>query len=51
VVIVEGNYILLEEGSWKDISDMFDEKWFIRLIKSVFSFSHSLVVFEFGFTN
>ncbi|CAE5956390.1 unnamed protein product [Arabidopsis arenosa] len=29
VVIVEGNYILLEEGSWKDISDMFDEKWFI----------------------
>ncbi|XP_024008241.1 putative uridine kinase C227.14 isoform X2 [Eutrema salsugineum] len=29
VVIVEGNYVLLEEGSWKDISDMFDEKWFI----------------------
>ncbi|XP_010481475.1 PREDICTED: putative uridine kinase C227.14 isoform X1 [Camelina sativa] len=29
VVIVEGNYILLEEGSWKDISDMFDDKWFI----------------------
>ncbi|XP_018439189.1 putative uridine kinase C227.14 [Raphanus sativus] len=29
VVIVEGNYLLLEEGSWKDISDMFDEKWFI----------------------
>ncbi|KAG5374690.1 hypothetical protein IGI04_039286 [Brassica rapa subsp. trilocularis] len=29
VVIVEGNYLLLEEGTWKDISDMFDEKWFI----------------------
>ncbi|CAH8388350.1 unnamed protein product [Eruca vesicaria subsp. sativa] len=29
VVIVEGNYLLLEEGTWKDISNMFDEKWFI----------------------
>ncbi|CAA7056140.1 unnamed protein product [Microthlaspi erraticum] len=29
VVIVEGNYVLLEDGSWKDISDMFDDKWFI----------------------
>ncbi|XP_021673335.2 putative uridine kinase C227.14 isoform X2 [Hevea brasiliensis] len=29
VVIVEGNYLLLEEEVWKDISSMFDEKWFI----------------------
>ncbi|GAV73435.1 PRK domain-containing protein/F-box-like domain-containing protein [Cephalotus follicularis] len=29
VVIVEGNYIFLEEGIWKDVSCMFDEKWFI----------------------
>lgn len=29
IVIVEGNYLLLEEGVWKDISTMFDEKWFI----------------------
>ncbi|KAK6286403.1 hypothetical protein POUND7_012582 [Theobroma cacao] len=29
VVIVEGNYLLLEEGVWKEISSMFDEKWFI----------------------
>ncbi|CAN8306380.1 unnamed protein product [Cochlearia groenlandica] len=29
VVIVEGNYVMLEQGPWKDISEMFDEKWFI----------------------
>ncbi|KAL3517638.1 hypothetical protein ACH5RR_020227 [Cinchona calisaya] len=29
VVIVEGNYLLLEEDVWKDISSIFDEKWFI----------------------
>lgn len=29
VVIVEGNYLLLEDGAWKDVSSMFDEKWFI----------------------
>ncbi|XP_052306180.1 ATP-dependent kinase-like protein notR' [Populus trichocarpa] len=29
VVIAEGNYILLEDGAWKDVSSMFDEKWFI----------------------
>ncbi|XP_010522764.1 PREDICTED: putative uridine kinase C227.14 isoform X2 [Tarenaya hassleriana] len=29
VVIVEGNYVLLEDGIWMDISEMFDEKWFI----------------------
>ncbi|CAI9107718.1 OLC1v1007150C3 [Oldenlandia corymbosa var. corymbosa] len=29
VVIVEGNYLLLQEGIWKDISRSFDEKWFV----------------------
>ncbi|XP_044484001.1 putative uridine kinase C227.14 [Mangifera indica] len=29
VVIVEGNYLFLDEGCWKDVSSMFDEKWFI----------------------
>ncbi|XP_020093113.1 putative uridine kinase C227.14 isoform X2 [Ananas comosus] len=29
VVIVEGNYLLLEEDTWKDLSALFDEKWFI----------------------
>ncbi|WCJ21626.1 P-loop containing nucleoside triphosphate hydrolases superfamily protein [Euphorbia peplus] len=29
VVIVEGNYLLLEEGVWKDMASMFDEKWFV----------------------
>ncbi|GLU07635.1 hypothetical protein SLE2022_245870 [Rubroshorea leprosula] len=29
VVIVEGNYLCLKEGVWKDISSIFDEKWFI----------------------
>ncbi|XP_011028728.1 PREDICTED: uncharacterized protein LOC105128662 [Populus euphratica] len=29
VAIVEGNYLLLEDGAWKDVSSMFDEKWFI----------------------
>ncbi|KAK9087148.1 hypothetical protein Syun_029542 [Stephania yunnanensis] len=31
IVIVEGNYLLLEEGAWKDVSSIFDEKWFIEL--------------------
>ncbi|KAG8653937.1 putative uridine kinase C227.14 [Manihot esculenta] len=31
VVIVEGNYLLLEEEVWKDLSSMFDEKWFIDI--------------------
>ncbi|XP_073064823.1 putative uridine kinase C227.14 isoform X1 [Primulina eburnea] len=29
IVIVEGNYLLLDEGVWRDISCIFDEKWFI----------------------
>ncbi|XP_057965121.1 putative uridine kinase C227.14 isoform X5 [Malania oleifera] len=31
VVIVEGNYLLLEEEIWKEISCIFDEKWFIEV--------------------
>lgn len=31
VVIVEGNYLLLEDGVWKEISSLFDEKWFIDI--------------------
>ncbi|KAI8574477.1 hypothetical protein RHMOL_Rhmol01G0357100 [Rhododendron molle] len=31
VVIVEGNYLLLDKGVWKDISSFFDEKWFIEV--------------------
>ncbi|XP_028807965.1 putative uridine kinase C227.14 isoform X2 [Neltuma alba] len=27
VVIVEGNYLLLEDGIWKELSSLFDEKW------------------------
>ncbi|CAI9288504.1 unnamed protein product [Lactuca saligna] len=29
VVIVEGNYLLLEDGAWKEIASMLDEKWFV----------------------
>ncbi|KAL6516133.1 hypothetical protein OROGR_019438 [Orobanche gracilis] len=29
LVIVEGNYLLLDEDVWRDISYVFDEKWFI----------------------
>ncbi|XP_052185518.1 putative uridine kinase C227.14 [Diospyros lotus] len=31
VVIMEGNYLLLEDGVWKEISSLFDEKWFIEV--------------------
>ncbi|KAJ7972714.1 Uridine kinase [Quillaja saponaria] len=31
VVIVEGNYLLLEDGVWKEVSSIFDEKWFIDI--------------------
>ncbi|KAM0951792.1 putative uridine/cytidine kinase [Dioscorea sansibarensis] len=31
LVIVEGNYLLLEEGIWKEIASLFDEKWFIDI--------------------
>ncbi|XP_004247213.1 putative uridine kinase C227.14 isoform X1 [Solanum lycopersicum] len=29
IVIVEGNYLLLRDGAWKEVSSMFDEKWFV----------------------
>ncbi|XP_074563735.1 putative uridine kinase C227.14 isoform X1 [Curcuma longa] len=31
IVIVEGNYLFLEEGMWQDICSIFDEKWFIDI--------------------
>ncbi|KAG0481632.1 hypothetical protein HPP92_012490 [Vanilla planifolia] len=31
IVIVEGNYLFLEEGIWKEVCSMFDEKWFIDI--------------------
>ncbi|KAB1208853.1 hypothetical protein CJ030_MR6G011289 [Morella rubra] len=31
VVIVEGNYLLLEDRGWNEISSVFDEKWFIEV--------------------
>jgi pantothenate kinase len=27
IVIIEGNYLLLEEDVWTEIRDLFDEKW------------------------
>ncbi|KAL6847071.1 hypothetical protein ACP4OV_022924 [Aristida adscensionis] len=31
IVIVEGNYILLDEDVWREIRALFDEKWFIDI--------------------
>jgi pantothenate kinase len=31
VVVVEGNYLLLSEGDWKDLESIFDERWFIEI--------------------
>ncbi|KAK6940740.1 hypothetical protein RJ641_030271, partial [Dillenia turbinata] len=31
VVIVEGNYLLLEEGVWKEVQSIFNGKWFIEV--------------------
>ncbi|CAL5092554.1 unnamed protein product [Urochloa decumbens] len=31
IVIVEGNYLLLEEVIWREIRELFDEKWFIDI--------------------
>lgn len=31
IIIVEGSYLLLEDGVWKEISSLFDEKWFIDI--------------------
>ncbi|KEH19998.1 P-loop nucleoside triphosphate hydrolase superfamily protein, putative [Medicago truncatula] len=30
-LIIEGNYLLLEDGVWKEILSLFDEKWFIDI--------------------
>lgn len=30
LVIVEGNYLLLDEGPWQGTADFFDEIWFLR---------------------
>lgn len=32
VVIVEGNYLLLDDGVWKEISSLFDEKWQVLIL-------------------
>ncbi|PKI64068.1 hypothetical protein CRG98_015512 [Punica granatum] len=29
IVLVEGNYLFLEDGVWKEVSSIFDAKWFI----------------------
>jgi pantothenate kinase len=31
VVVVEGNYLLLSDGDWKDLESIFDERWFIEI--------------------
>ncbi|GAQ88736.1 hypothetical protein KFL_004550070 [Klebsormidium nitens] len=31
IVIVEGNYLLLDEDHWKDLRDLFDETWFLEV--------------------
>lgn len=31
IVIVEGNYLLLDEGAWSNVARLFDETWFIRI--------------------
>ncbi|KAK8952766.1 hypothetical protein KSP40_PGU012119 [Platanthera guangdongensis] len=31
IVIVEGNYLFLEEGVWKKVCSIFDQKWFIDI--------------------
>lgn len=28
VVLVEGNYLLLEEGEWIGLQNLFDERWY-----------------------
>ncbi|GMH02377.1 hypothetical protein Nepgr_004216 [Nepenthes gracilis] len=31
IVLIEGNYLLLEEAVWSEMSTIFDEKWFIEV--------------------
>lgn len=35
LVIVEGNYILLDDGPWHGISDFFDEIWYLQVDDAV----------------
>ncbi|KAM0335407.1 hypothetical protein ACHAQA_000452 [Verticillium albo-atrum] len=35
VVIVEGNYTLLNEEPWKQIADLVDDKWFVDAAENV----------------
>ncbi|KAL1888430.1 hypothetical protein Sste5346_009547 [Sporothrix stenoceras] len=35
VVIIEGNYLLLDQGRWRDVSDLVDDKWFVDTEPSV----------------
>lgn len=35
LIIVEGNYLLLDEGPWKDIPTLFDEVWYLRVDEPV----------------
>lgn len=30
LIIVEGNYLLLDDGAWADIAPLFDEIWYLR---------------------
>lgn len=29
IVLLEGNYLLLEEGFWREVASLFDERWFL----------------------
>lgn len=31
IVIVEGNYLLLDDGPWRGVRDLFDEVWYLNL--------------------
>ena len=31
LVVVEGNYLLLESGAWGGVADLFDETWYIEV--------------------
>jgi len=31
IVIVEGNYLLLDDGAWSSVSAQFDEAWYLRI--------------------
>ncbi|KAL2649599.1 hypothetical protein R1flu_017727 [Riccia fluitans] len=31
IILVEGNYLLLKDGDWSVLGDLFDERWFIEV--------------------